>query len=158
MKLYLYFVALASWLLVSPTVQAQDTAPVLSAYYALKDALVATNPGKAKTEAVGLVSAIRAIKVDKLSSTTRKALNSVSIQAIALSKTNNIEAQRQLFEPVSAAMITVAQATKTGKAYVQYCPMAFDGKGASWLSAQKEIRNPYFGSKMLHCGSVRQEI
>jgi Cu(I)/Ag(I) efflux system membrane fusion protein len=33
--------------------------------------------------------------------------------------------------------------------------MAFDNEGASWLQLGDEILNPYFGSKMLHCGDVR---
>jgi Cu(I)/Ag(I) efflux system membrane fusion protein len=36
--------------------------------------------------------------------------------------------------------------------------MAFDNKGASWLQLDKEIRNPYFGSMMYKCGSVRAAI
>ena len=38
--------------------------------------------------------------------------------------------------------------------YYQYCPMAFDNKGAYWLSNTEEIRNPYFGDKMPNCGST----
>ncbi len=35
-----------------------------------------------------------------------------------------------------------------------HCPMAFDGKGADWLQIGEGIRNPYYGSDMLGCGSV----
>ena len=38
-----------------------------------------------------------------------------------------------------------------------YCPMAFDNRGASWLQDSVEIANPYFGSKMLRCGSKKSE-
>jgi Cu(I)/Ag(I) efflux system membrane fusion protein len=41
---------------------------------------------------------------------------------------------------------------------VAHCPMAFKGKGADWLQIGKEILNPYFGSSMLHCGSVVEEL
>lgn len=41
---------------------------------------------------------------------------------------------------------------------VAYCPMAFNNKGAYWLADNKEIRNPYFGEKMLKCGSITEEI
>ncbi|MFQ5965859.1 MAG: heavy metal-binding domain-containing protein, partial [Candidatus Scalinduaceae bacterium] len=40
------------------------------------------------------------------------------------------------------------------KAYVYYCPMA----DASWLQKEEGTRNPYYGSKMLKCGSVREII
>ncbi|PKP34687.1 MAG: hypothetical protein CVT98_10650 [Bacteroidetes bacterium HGW-Bacteroidetes-15] len=42
--------------------------------------------------------------------------------------------------------------------YVQHCPMADNNKGADWLSSEKEIKNPYFGSSMLKCGEVTKEI
>jgi Cu(I)/Ag(I) efflux system membrane fusion protein len=32
--------------------------------------------------------------------------------------------------------------------------MAKNQEGARWISREKEIRNPYFGEKMLKCGSV----
>jgi hypothetical protein len=40
--------------------------------------------------------------------------------------------------------------------YQQFCPM-YD-KGSAWLSMEKEIRNPYYGSKMMACGKVQKEI
>ena len=42
------------------------------------------------------------------------------------------------------------------KLYQDYCPMADEGKGAIWISETKEIKNPYQGSKMLTCGSVKK--
>ena len=36
--------------------------------------------------------------------------------------------------------------------------MANDDKGGYWLSIEKEIKNPYFGSKMLKCGEVKGTI
>ncbi len=37
---------------------------------------------------------------------------------------------------------------------VAYCPMANEGKGASWVQKDGDIENPYFGSEMLSCGEV----
>lgn len=42
--------------------------------------------------------------------------------------------------------------------YLQYCPMAINGKGATWLSTTKEIRNPYMGQQMPGCGETKSEI
>jgi Cu(I)/Ag(I) efflux system membrane fusion protein len=42
--------------------------------------------------------------------------------------------------------------------YHQYCPMAFDDKGAYWLSSQSAIRNPYFGKEMLTCGNTKDTL
>ena len=45
-----------------------------------------------------------------------------------------------------------------GDMHVAYCPMAFDNKGAYWLTDDHEIRNPYFGDKMLKCGEITEII
>lgn len=42
------------------------------------------------------------------------------------------------------------------KLYQDFCPMYDDGKGAIWISESQEIKNPFFGSKMPTCGSVKK--
>ena len=42
------------------------------------------------------------------------------------------------------------------KLFQQFCPM-YD-KGSSWLSMSKDIKNPYYGSKMLACGRIEKEF
>ncbi|MFV5694664.1 DUF3347 domain-containing protein [Flavobacterium sp. LB3P122] len=44
------------------------------------------------------------------------------------------------------------------KLYQDYCPMADEGKGAIWISETKEIKNPYYGSNMLTCGSIKKTL
>ncbi len=44
------------------------------------------------------------------------------------------------------------------KLFADYCPMAFDGKGAYWISENEEIRNPYYGEKMMDCGSIEEKL
>ena len=34
----------------------------------------------------------------------------------------------------------------------------FEGQGAEWLQTGDEVRTPYFGEKMLHCGQIRGRI
>ncbi len=50
------------------------------------------------------------------------------------------------FEPISETI------------YIQHCPMADSNKGADWLSKEKEIANPYFGSQMPTCGEIKRVI
>lgn len=38
------------------------------------------------------------------------------------------------------------------------CPMAFDGRSAWWLQADRDTRNPYFGAAMPECGEVVETI
>ena len=72
----------------------------------------------------------------------------------------NLEMQRTHFAAMSNEMIDLIKKTGTskGEIYVDYCPMALNDKGAYWLSVNKEIRNPYFGDKMLTCGEVKETI
>lgn len=44
------------------------------------------------------------------------------------------------------------------KLYQDYCPMADAGKGATWISEIKDIKNPYYGADMLTCGSIKMKI
>ena len=38
------------------------------------------------------------------------------------------------------------------------CPMAFEGKGGDWLQNSKDLTNPYYGSMMFKCGSVKSQL
>ena len=44
------------------------------------------------------------------------------------------------------------------KLFQDFCPMYNEGKGAIWISESKEIKNPYYGSKMLTCGSIKKQL
>ena len=81
-----------------------------------------------------------------------------SAQALASEKT--LEAKRKEFEMLSDALWSLTRTVKYDgeKVYYQYCPMAFDNKGAYWLSNQAIIRNPYFGEEMLECGKVEDSL
>lgn len=144
----------------SLVVSAQTTTPALTAYYQVKDALVATDAPKAKQNAVKLVAALGKVEANILSAADKKALSAAKLSAAAMTKTTDVAVQRKQFEGLSTSMIALAKATKpkTAPTYVQFCPMAAEGKGASWLSDKKEVRNPYYGDKMLKCGSVKEEI
>ena len=72
----------------------------------------------------------------------------------------NIAELREAFQLLSQAMREMANSFKPldEVLYVQFCPMADGNKGASWLSLSREIKNPYFGSSMLGCGEVTEEL
>ena len=72
-------------------------------------------------------------------------------QAIANSK--SLEEARTHFKALSDLAIPMAKEEKV--MHEMHCPMAADGKGASWLQdSPDEVRNPYMGAKMPHCGSA----
>jgi Cu(I)/Ag(I) efflux system membrane fusion protein len=67
---------------------------------------------------------------------------------------------REHLELLSEATFSLTKAfgTTDQKLYYQHCPMANQDQGGYWLSAQKEIRNPYFGKAMLECGSTEEVL
>ena len=70
----------------------------------------------------------------------------------------DIEEQRKAFSDFSNEFYKAVKAFGLiGKTvYYQFCPMAFNGKGAFWLSITQEIRNPYYGQEMLTCGETKE--
>ena len=73
---------------------------------------------------------------------------------------SEIEAQRSAFKNLSDELYKTIKAYGLGgaTAYYEFCPMAFNNSGAYWLSDNATIRNPYFGDKMLSCGSVEEKL
>ncbi len=136
---------------------------VIDAYLATKDALVATDVQQTNMKTGDLVVALQQADASALPAEAaerwtehRKIMEraATSVQAAP-----NIVAKRASFEDLSKAayaMVTDFGANMT--LYKEYCPMALNDKGAFWLSAQSEIRNPYFGDKMLECGEVQEVL
>lgn len=83
----------------------------------------------------------------------------IATAARQIATTNDVNVQRDAFSDLTAAMEPVLdEALTSGEVYKQFCPMAFEGKGGYWLSNSKEIRNPYYGDKMLKCGRVEATL
>lgn len=149
----------------SMQIQKSDaTAPLLSAYLNLKDALVSDESSKAASEGKKLYEAIESFDVDANANGQKaevaEILADAKEHAEHISENDgNMDHQRAHFDMLSIDMkdlIAIAGADR--KLYQEYCPMYNDGEGAMWLSESSEIRNPYFGSKMLKCGKVQAEI
>ena len=130
------------------------------AYILVKDALVKDNSKMAIQHAEDLVSALNKVDMKLVKDDAhifwmkqQPLLISASKQIIGNEKIAN---QRKFFDQLSQAMIETVTAfgTNTTDFYVQECTMAFDGKGANWLSRESAIMNPFYGSQMLNCGSV----
>ncbi len=77
-----------------------------------------------------------------------------------IQSSDDMEGQRKDFSTLSSEFYkAIKKFGLMGKtAYYQFCPMAFNGKGAFWLSSTEEIRNPYFGDRMLTCGDTRETL
>ena len=74
---------------------------------------------------------------------------------------NDIEGRRKGFQILSNALeATLKRFTIDADQplYRFVCPMAFGGRGASWLQFSREVNNPYFGKAMPGCGELEQTI
>ncbi|MCB0530706.1 MAG: efflux RND transporter periplasmic adaptor subunit [Saprospiraceae bacterium] len=133
-------------------------------YFPLKDALVADNFGEAKNQAASLKKAFEQTSMSIFEGAAHKQwMNSSNAANAALNKISqagDLEIARSAFKPLSDQMVVLARTFGPFDAaiFVQHCPMADDNIGADWLSLDKVIRNPYFGDKMLKCGSVTETI
>lgn len=134
------------------------------AYLKMKDAFVATDPALVKTEASNLKTVLKAIDPKMLSGPAlndwSNYANNIDMSLMEIASSDDIEAQRTSFSALSDNLYKSIKAfgLGTATAYYDFCPMAFNDQGAYWLSDNKEIRNPYFGDKMLTCGRVAEEL
>ncbi|MBN3582309.1 DUF3347 domain-containing protein [Algoriphagus aestuarii] len=130
----------------------KEVSAIVGSYLKLKDALVETDGEKAKHSAGELVS--------KLQDSSLEGIAEMEIEAKKIAESTDPAVQRVSFDVLSNQMVTLVKSSNLteGKLYKQYCPMAKNNEGAYWLSTSSEIRNPYFGDKMLKCGSVEEEI
>ena len=89
---------------------------------AVKEALVASDPAVAATQANVLLKSLGAAKLDALKKDTK---------TIADSK--DLNKQRAAFASLSDKLYTAVKATKPAATiYYQHCPMYNNGKGGNW--------------------------
>jgi len=132
----------------SPEFSDDNLAKVYSHYEHIKIALVHSNSNDVKLGATMLSNSLKSVKGTEAASEAVKDVESAA----------DLKSQRIAFSALSDEMaVLVAGNLKSGMIYKDFCPMAL-GEGAYWLSSEKEIQNPYFGHKMLKCGSVKEVI
>jgi hypothetical protein len=137
---------------------------IVEHYLHLKNALVSDNTKEAATAGTALETAFKNFDKKDLSAEQKKVYEDIEDDAREHAEhigTNggNIEHQREHFVMLSKDIYDLVKAFGSGQLlYKDFCPMANDGKGAIWLSETKEIKNPYFGKKMMTCGSVKEEV
>jgi Cu(I)/Ag(I) efflux system membrane fusion protein len=138
--------------------------PLFSTYLKWKDALTNDDFEEALKTAANMKSALDKINMGVFKGDAHNAWmdyqGRLSNSLEHVQHFSDLEQLRKAFQTVSATMIAMTNTfNPLGKTiYVQHCPMADNNKGADWLSTEKEIRNPYFGSSMLTCGEVTKEI
>lgn len=142
----------------------QQLAGVFKLYVSLKETLVQSESVKVSAAATATLASLANTDMKLLSGAAHNdwmnysAGIESSLKAIVAS--TDLEEQRQSFSSLTENLYKSIKAYGLGgaQAYYEFCPMAFDNQGGFWLSDAAEIRNPYFGDKMLTCGEVREKL
>jgi hypothetical protein len=145
-------------------VYSQSVTAIIDNYLAIKNALVEDNSKLAASSGKMLYDAFAKFDFSTKSTAQQKELieiiENAREDAEHISENGeDIDHQRAHFVSLSdniKDLVVIAGADHT--LYQTYCPMYNNNEGGIWLSEFKEIKNPLFGSKMLKCGSVQQEI
>jgi Cu(I)/Ag(I) efflux system membrane fusion protein len=138
---------------------------LLDAYLALSTALAGDDAEKSKAAITTVATALKQANAAEYSNAFAKAWSPVGEQLTdvvkKLSAASDIAEMRVAFQPLSnelIALLSRSHIESVGPIYRAHCPMAFDFTGASWLTREKHIRNPYFGAQMLKCGTIEQTL
>jgi len=133
---------------------------ILTDYFMLKDALVADDSKKAAQVGSTLAVSLKAFDASSYTAEEQNELTDIIEDATEHAEhiaKSDIGHQREHFKTLSKDISDMVAITGTKSTlYEQFCPM-YD-KGSAWLSTSNEVRNPYYGSKMLKCGKVQKTI
>jgi len=128
------------------------------AYRELTDSLATDNLPRARKSTVRLASALRHVDMKGLDPPAHQrwmqAFQGIERLLGDFKHADDLAATREIFASLSARMATVVQSFGVGglpSIYRLHCPMAVDNRGADWLQSDDQVRNPYFGAKMLTC-------
>lgn len=136
-----------------------DFQALLPLYLQMKDAFVASEAGAIVREANGLLEKMNSLDASSLGDMERAHFNGTVELLENISKSKDLKDQRAYFVDFNQQLVALtSQVDLNATLYVQLCPMANNNKGAIWLSAEEEIRNPYYGDEMLTCGKIEQVL
>lgn len=150
---------------ITPATAAFPVKEIIAGYLQLKNALAKDNGKDAATAGNTIVATLTTVDMKSLSATQMKSYMDIADDLKEHAEhiganAGKIEHQREHFVMLSKDITDLIKTFGNGgqTLYKDYCPMANDGKGAVWISELKEIKNPYQGSKMLTCGSVKETL
>jgi hypothetical protein len=139
--LFLFVAVLAA----SAAWASESTKAIVGSYLQIHAALAGDKTDGVKPAAEAIVK--EAAKMGAQGEAIAKAAQAVGAAA-------DLKSARTAFGPLSDAVIVAAKADgwkDLPGIKIGYCPMV----DKSWLQKDAEVRNPYYGSQMLTCGSLK---
>jgi Cu(I)/Ag(I) efflux system membrane fusion protein len=131
---------------------------LIPAYLSIGQALSADDGESAARAVAGLHQVVDAINPQSLEKKTSDRWNvernSLSTITARLSKANDLASLRTAFALLSDELLALQRTfgfPNGDQLFELHCPMAFEGRGASWIQSDDTVRNPYYGASMLKC-------
>jgi Cu(I)/Ag(I) efflux system membrane fusion protein len=131
---------------------------LVTPYLAMQTALAGDDLKAAQT---GANAFLEAIKLAPPAEDAQAEAADLSAPVTKVAQAKDIKTARAAFHVLTSDLMSMVKhvgVTDKQALYVAHCPMAFSGKGADWMQANKTIANPYYGAMMLRCGSVKRQI
>lgn len=136
-------------------------AAVTDNYLSIQTSLAADSMDGVKDHALAIAEQAKSLELkfdfqsagvlEKDAEACAKLIPGLSQGATTLAAAQDLKAARAAFGELSENLVTFRNLIPgEGKPSVAYCPMAKH----SWLQTGQQISNPYYGSKMLRCGSI----
>lgn len=144
---------------------ASEVNDFLQSYFRLKNVLVEDDVEAAPEKSKDLWTQINQISVENIEDEAQRkeveqeVLNLRNLISL-LQEDTSLADIRTTFEDLSYGTYSLIKSAglKDATVYRTYCPMAFDDKGAYWLSESSSVTNPYFGHQMINCGEVKETM
>ena len=138
----------------------QSLQKVITSYLDIKNALTKDNADSVQAYAQILYEDLQAVPSEKLSSDQNKIwmeyYEALINNTAKIKNGSELKTQRKQFSELSLNYYKLLEEMKinTIDLYYQYCPMA----NAYWISENSKISNPYYGKKMISCGSTKETL
>lgn len=163
--LTILLLAIAALAIVTPSFAAEEKKPstaqdrvdtIVKSYLAVQQ-LLAKDEFKGVTDELTKIRSAATALSDASDAKVKEQAKAIEKHADV--KVKDLKAAREMFKPLSSAVIALAQtmppaATVAPELYEASCGMA----KANWMQASKEITNPYMGKQMLDCGEIERKI
>lgn len=147
-----------------PVFNSDPLSEMFTAYIQIKNDLINTDSAAVHHSSQNLLTAIDQLAVENLNpkqvAAWVKYKNKLRESVKQTATAATIDLQKEYFMYLSKNLFKILKSFKTNKTpiYYQYCPLAFEGKGAYWISENQTINNPYLGKQMPVCGKTKQTI
>ena len=128
---------------------------LLNGYLLISESLIESNLDRVKINAQSLIDLIKKNQLDIKLKNWKNVKDDLVLNLNYMIKMNDIEHQRKYFSKLTEEFYQIVKKNDFDKnLYYQYCPMA----NSFWLSDNEKIKNPYYGSKMLSCGTTKEVL